>query len=202
MTQVGYFSAAYKIFVAGQMLVAPMGQAMYPHVCTLAHRSSELAIQYLRKAMVVIGGITFVGGLLVIVLSKIIVHVAMGPKYMASVPVLELMAMTPFALAINNIYGTQGMLNFGMKAQFSRIIMIAALFNNVILVPLCFWFRAPGAAVSGLITQTAITVMMATALHSRGVDLLPRLSDVKGQFASLSSVAQKSYRKIRVSIGD
>jgi PST family polysaccharide transporter len=63
---------------------------------------------------------------------------------MASVPVLEFMAMTPFACAINNIYGTQGMLNFGMKPQFSRIIVISAFFNNIILVPLCYWFKAPG----------------------------------------------------------
>jgi PST family polysaccharide transporter len=202
MTQVGYFSAAYKIFAAAQMLVAPMGQAMYPHVCSLAHRSRELAVAYLRKALIVIGGITFAGGLLVILLSGIIVRIAMGPKYTASVPVLEFMAMTPFIFAINNIYGTQGMLNFGMKAQFSRTIVISAFFNNIILVPLCFWFKAPGAAASGLITQSVMAVMMGTVLYRRGIDLLPRFSDLRGQVSSLSTVAQRGYRKLRFSAAD
>jgi len=190
MTEVGYFSAAYKIFAAGTMLVSPMCQAIYPHVCSLAHRSRELAVNYLRKAMVVIGGITFLGGLLVIVLAKPIVRIAMGPKYMASVPVLELMALTPFACAINNIYGTQGMLNFGMKPQYSRIIVISAFFNSIILVPLCYWYKAPGAAASALITETLVTLMMGMALHgSQGIDLLPRLSEMKRWAAILSFVS-------------
>jgi len=178
------------------MLVTPMGQAMYPHVCALADRSRELAVAYLRKAMIVIGGLTFVGGLLVIALAKIIVHIAMGPKYGASVAVLQLLAMIPFVFSLNNIYGTQAMLNFGLKAQFSRIIVLSALFNNVILVPLCFWFKAPGAAVSALLTQAVITIAMGTTLYGRGIDLLPRLSDVRGHVANLSLVAQRSYEKV------
>jgi len=186
MTQVGYFSAAYKIFTAFQLLTVPMGQALYPHVCSLAHRSQQLAVEYLRRAMIVIGGLTFMAGLLVILLARVIVHVAMGPKYMASVRILELLAMAPFAFAINNIFGTQGMLNFGMKEQFSRTIIISALFNTLILVPLCYWFKAPGAAVSGLITQTAMAIMRAMALRGRGIDLLPRLSDLRAQVSAMS----------------
>jgi PST family polysaccharide transporter len=167
---------------------------MYPHVCSLAHRSPELAVAYLRKAMIVIGGITFSGGLLIILLSRVIVRIAMGPKYVTSVQVLEFLAMIPFVFSINNIYGTQAMLNFGMKAQFSRIILISAILNNIILVPLCFWFKAPGTAVSGLVTQMAMTVMMGVMLHGRGIDLLPRLSDLRGQAASFSlREAMKGY---------
>ena len=186
MTEVGYFSAAYKIFAAGQGLVSPMCQAMYPHVCSLAHRSRELAINYLRKAMIVIGGITLFGGLLVILFAKIIVHLAMGPKFGASVPVLELMALTPFACAINNVYGTQGMLNFGMKAEYSRIIVVSAFFNNIILLPLCFWFKASGAAASALLTEIFVTLTMALMLYGRGIDLLPRFSDLRRQITSRS----------------
>jgi polysaccharide transporter, PST family len=196
MIQVGYFSAAFKILAAGLMLVSPMCQAIYPHVCSLAHRSSELVVGYLRKAMVVIGGITFVGGLLVLLLAPIIVRVAMGPKYMASVPVLQFMAMTPFACAINNIYGTQGMLNFGMKTQYSRIIVASAILSNVILVPLCYWFKAPGAAASGLISEVGVTLAMGLLLYRRGVDLLPRLADVREQFASIPFLNNKAHEKV------
>jgi hypothetical protein len=103
------------------------------------------------------------------------------------------MALTPFACAINNIYGTQGMLNFGMKSQYSRTIVLSAVFSNIILVPLCFWFKAPGAASAALITETVVTVAMGMMLHARGIDLLPRLSDIKEQAASLSvSLFRKS----------
>jgi PST family polysaccharide transporter len=94
------------------------------------------------------------------------------------------------------------MLNFGMKAQFSRIIVISAILNNVILVPLCFWFKAPGAAASGLITQSLIAFIMASVLYKRDIDLLPRLSDLREQVASLSAMAQRSFRKLAFSAGD
>jgi PST family polysaccharide transporter len=196
MKEVGYFSAAYKIFAAAQMLVSPMCQAIYPHVCTLAHQSRELAVGYLRKAMVVIGGITLVGGLVVIPLSPVIVRLAMGPKYLAAIPVLQFMALTPFACAINNIYGTQGMLNFGMKPQYSRIIVISAFLNNIILIPLCFWFKAPGAAASALITETFVTVVMALMLYNKGVNLLPRLSDLKFRMANLAVVGERDVERV------
>jgi polysaccharide transporter, PST family len=130
------------------------------------------------------------------------VQIAMGPKYMASVSVLGFLAMIPFTFAINNIYGTQGMLNFGMKAQFSRIILISAVLNNIILVPLCFWFKAPGAAASGLITQSLITVIMASVLYRRDIILLPRLSDLGELVSSLSTVAQRRFKKLTFSAGD
>jgi len=187
MTQVGYFSAAYKIFAAGQMLVSPMCQAIYPHVCSLAAKSREAAVDFLRKAMIVIGGITFFGGLLVLVLAPLIVRIAMGPKYTASVDVLRFMALTPFACAINNIYGTQGMLNFGMKPQYSRIIVLSAVFSNAILFPLCYQFKAPGAASAALITETVVTIAMGMMLYGKGVNLLPRLSDLRDQISSLSA---------------
>jgi len=193
MTQVGYFSAASKLITAGQMLIAPMCQAIYPHVCSLAHNSWDVAAQYLKKAMVVIGGIALAGGLIVIAFAHPIVRIAMGPKYMDAVPVLQLMALTPFAYSINNIYGTQAMLNFGMKRQFSKIIVLSAFFNNVILVPLCYWFKAPGAAVAGPITQSVMTVAMAIVLYRREIDLLPRWSDLRRQFGSASLLIQKRY---------
>jgi polysaccharide transporter, PST family len=196
MTQVGYFSAAYKVFTAAVGITSPMCQAIYPHVCSLAHRSRELAVNYLRKAMIVIGGLSLLGGIVILMLAKIIVRIAMGSKYMASVPVLEFMSMIPFACVINNIYGTQGMLNFGMKPQYSRIIVLSAFFSNIILVPLCYWFQAPGAAAASLITETVVTIAMGMALHGRGIDLLPRLPDVREQLASLSLFAQKGYEKV------
>ncbi len=186
MTEVGYFSAAYKIFAAGQGLVSPMCQAVYPHVCNLAHRSRELAVAYLRKVMVVIGGITCAGGIIVFLSARMIVRVAMGPKYMASVPVLEVMAMTPFACAVNNIYGTQGMLNFGMKSQFSQIIVASAFFNILILIPLCLYFQAPGAAASALFTEALVTLWMGMILYCSGIDLMPRFADAMGPLSALS----------------
>ena len=60
------------------------------------------------------------------------------------------------------------------KSQYSRIIVLSAFFNNIILVPASLWFKAPGAAASALITETVVTLAMAIMLYRRrGSDFLP-----------------------------
>jgi polysaccharide transporter, PST family len=188
MTQVGYFSAAYKILAAGLGLVSPMCQAMYPHVCSLASRSRQLAIAYLRKAMIFIGGITLVGGVAVLVFAVPIVRIAMGPKYLAAAPVVQLMALIPFACAINNIYGTQAMLNFGMRTQFSQIIIASSFLNIIILFPLSYYFGACGAAACGLVTEVLVTILMGIVLYKRGIDLMPRFTEMRLGSLTLASL--------------
>jgi polysaccharide transporter, PST family len=188
MTQVGYFSAAYKILAAGLGLVSPMCQAMYPHVCSLASRSRQLAIAYLRKAMIFIGGITLVGGVAVLVFAVPIVRIAMGPKYLAAAPVVQLMALIPFACAINNIYGTQAMLNFGMRTQFSQIIIASSFLNIIILFPLSYCFGACGAAACGLVTEVLVTILMGIVLYKRGIDLMPRFTEMRLGSLTLASL--------------
>lgn len=175
MTVVGYFSAANKILSAGQAVMSAIGQAMYPHVCSLASRSRAAAIAYLRKAMLVVGGISMAGGAFLLVFAVPTVRIAMGPKYMAAVPVLRFMAMIPFICAINNIYGTQAMLNFGMKREFIRTVILSGFLCLFALFPLAFWFGAPGAAASALLFEFMQTAILGIILFRRGIQLLPVL---------------------------
>jgi polysaccharide transporter, PST family len=173
MTEVGYFSAANKILGAGQAVMSAIGQAMYPHVCTLASRSRTAAISYLRKALLVTGGISMAGGVLLFVFTVPIVRLAMGPKYMAAVPVLRFMSMIPLICAINNIYGTQAMLNFGMRREFVRAIIFSSLLCLFALLPLAYWFGASGAASSALLFELVQTAILGTILYHRGIRFLP-----------------------------
>jgi PST family polysaccharide transporter len=173
MTEVGYFSAANKILSAGQAVMGAIGQAMYPHVCSLASRSRAVAINYLRKAMLFVGGVSMAGGVLVFVFAVPIVRIAMGPQYMAAVPVLRFMSTIPFICAINNIYGTQAMLNFGMKREFTRTVVFSGFLCLLVLLPLAFWFGASGAAASAMLFELVQTTILGAILYRRGIQLLP-----------------------------
>jgi PST family polysaccharide transporter len=173
MTEVGYFSAANKILNAGQAVMSGIGQAMYPHVCSLASRSRAGAIIYLRKAMLAIGSISMVGGVLVFVFAVPIVRIVMGPDYLPAVAVLRFMSTIPFICAINNIYGTQAMLNFGMRREFTRTVISSGFLCILVLAPLAFWFGACGAAASALLFELLQTAILGAILYRRGVQLLP-----------------------------
>jgi PST family polysaccharide transporter len=150
MTEVGYFSAANKILSAGQAV-----------------------INYLRKAMLFVGGVSMAGGVLVFVFAVPIVRIAMGPQYMAAVPVLRFMSTIPFICAINNIYGTQAMLNFGMKREFTRTVVFSGFLCLLVLLPLAFWFGASGAAASAMLFELVQTTILGAILYRRGIQLLP-----------------------------
>lgn len=173
MTEVGYFSAANKILSVGQAAMGAIGQAMYPHVCSLASRSRALVVAYLRTSLLVIGGISMAGGALVFAFTTQIVRVVMGMQYMEAVPVLRFMSAIPFVCAINNIYGTQAMLNFGMKREFTYTIVFSVALSIIFLLPLAFWFGAPGAACSALLFEAVQTVILGVILRSIGIDLFP-----------------------------
>jgi polysaccharide transporter, PST family len=172
MTEVGYFSAANKILNVGQAVMSAIGQAMYPYVCTLAERSRAAAVAYLRKALMVTGGMSMAGGVLLLVLATPVVHIVMGLKYMPSVPVLQFMSMIPFVCGINNISGTQAMLNFGMQRDFARIVVFSGSLCFMALFPLAFWFGASGAAASALLFELVQAVIQGIVLQKNGIQLL------------------------------
>jgi PST family polysaccharide transporter len=173
MTEVGYFSAANKLLSAVQAVMGAIGQAMYPHVCSLASRSRAAAIGYLRKALLVVGEISLAGGVLMCVFAVPIVHIVMGANYMAAVPVVRFMSMIPFVCAINNIYGTQSMLNFGMKREFTYTVTFSGILCLLVLFPLASWFGASGAAASSLLFEFVQTVTLGIILYRKGIQLLP-----------------------------
>ena len=173
LTEVGYFSAANKILGAGQSVMSAIGQSMYPHVCALASHSRAAAIQYLRKAMLIVGALSMAGGIILFTFAVPIVRIVMGPQYVAAVPVLRFMSLIPFICAINNIYGTQAMLNFGMKREFIRTVIFSGILSIAMLIPLIFWFGASGGAASALLFELVQTSILGIILYRRGIQLLP-----------------------------
>jgi len=96
----------------------------------------------------------------------------MGTQYLAAVPVLQVMSLIPFICAINNIYGTQTMLNFDLKREFTRTVMLSGIASFIVLLPLVFWLGAPGSAASALLFEFLQTAILGVILHRRGIYLL------------------------------
>jgi PST family polysaccharide transporter len=84
------------------------------------------------------------------------------------------------------------MLNFGMRTQFSRIIIASSFLNILILFPLSYYFGAPGAASCGLITETVVTVFMGILLYRRGIDLMPRFTEMHLRSLTLATLKRAS----------
>ena len=168
-TIVGYFSGAKKIIDNVTQLFSPISQAIYPHVSKKVTESKESAIAFLRKVVVVFGGGTFALSLFIILFADWIVRILLGNGYEQSILLLRIMAFLPFLIALSNVFGIQTMLTFGMQKEFSRIIMMAAVFNTCLVLPMIYFFEGLGVCVSITLTESFVTIAMWYVLKKKGV---------------------------------
>ena len=98
--------------------------------------------------------------------------ILLGAGYEQSVLLLRILAFLPFIISLSNIFGIQTMLVFGMKKQFNKVLLSAAIVNTVIVLPMIYFYQAIGVSVSMTITETFVTLSMYYILRKNNIDLI------------------------------
>jgi PST family polysaccharide transporter len=166
---VGFFSAAEKLVKAVQGLSYPVTQAVFPRINSLLKDSRELAVAFIRKTLKWLGLWTFLMSLFLFLAADPLVHMLFGNRFGVSVELVRWMSFLPLIIALSNVFGVQTMIPFGMKKEFSRILLFSGVFNLGLLIPLVSLFGASGAAVSVVLTELAITFSMYLSLRACGI---------------------------------
>lgn len=171
-TIVGYFSGAQKIIQNINQLILPVTQAIYPYVSKTASNSKNDALNFLRKIVLILGGGNFIGSALIFIFAEWIVDILLGAGYEQSILLLRILAFLPFIISLSNIFGIQTMLVFGMKKQFNKVLLSAAIVNTVIVLPMIYFYQAIGVSISMTITETFVTLSMYYILRKNNIDLI------------------------------
>lgn len=175
--EAGYFSAAEKMIRAIQGLIGPINQAIFPHVNSLMTKSREDALEFARKAMRWTGSISWVGSALLFLLAPYVVTLLFGHQAVGSLGVIRWIAFIPFLVAVSNVLGIQVMVTFGFDKQFSRILIMAGIFNLSLAVPLVKLYAAVGAGASVFLTEVLVTVVMIVVLQRHGIYIWTRTGE-------------------------
>jgi O-antigen/teichoic acid export membrane protein len=117
-------------------------------------------LQFIKKLILVQGGITFFISLVLLLEADVIVRLIFGSEFVASVLIVRIMAFIPFAIGLSNIFGIQVMLNFGLKTEFSKVVIASGLLNILLMMPLSYYHGAVGAASSILLAECFVTISM------------------------------------------
>lgn len=173
-TVVGYFSGAQKIIQNINQLISPVTQAIYPYVSKIASNSKNDALKFLKKFVLILGGGNFIGSVLIFIFAERIVDILLGTGYEQSVLLLRILAFLPFIISLSNIFGIQTMLVFGMKKQFNKVLLSAAIVNTVIVLPMIYFYQAIGISISMTITEIFVTFTMYIVLRKNHIDLIGR----------------------------
>jgi PST family polysaccharide transporter len=169
---VGYYAAAEKIVKAVQGLLGPVSQTIYPYISKLMNESVELGIKFIRKATVIMGGISFGLSLILFIFAELVANILLGPKYHESVIVLKILAFLPFIIALSNIFGIQTMLTLNYKKEFSNILILASLINIVLALIMVPILKHIGISLSVLLSEIFVTISMMYFLNKKGIKII------------------------------
>jgi PST family polysaccharide transporter len=171
-TIVGYYAAAEKIVKAVQGLLGPVSQTIYPYISKLMNESVELGIKFIRKASVIIGGISFGLSLILFIFAELVINILLGPKYHESVIVLKILAFLPFIIALSNIFGIQTMLTLNYKKEFSNILILASIINIILALIMVPILKHIGISLSVLLSEIFVTISMMYFLNKKGIKII------------------------------
>ena len=157
-TIVGYYSGAEKIVKAIQGLLNPVSQTIYPYFSKLYTENKKRAIELLKKILSLVGLSTFIISIIISVCSPLICRIILGSKFTESIPVLRILIFIVFAIGINNILGIQGLVGFGYKKEFTKIVVICSLIHLGLITILIWQFSFIGVAIGTVITESLIAI--------------------------------------------
>jgi O-antigen flippase len=159
-TSVGVFNAANTLIRAAISMFNPFFQVLFPTMSTIFVEDTSKGFAIADKAIKLLGGGAILAAVFLFFSADFIIETVVGSEYQESIVVFKILTLTiPFSI-INNILGVQTMLPLGKNALFSRIVVIGAILNLVILPPLCYFFTTYGAALSIVIVEIAMSLIL------------------------------------------
>lgn len=157
---VGIFSSADKIIKVFSSIQVPIVTALFPHIAMKIKNSRETVFYELKK--IAIYGSVLYGAILMIlfILAPWISQIMFGAEVDQIALLIRIMSFIPLFIFINNLFGTQYLLNTGLEKKFLINLIIAALLNVVIIFPLTYYFKAIGTSFSIFITELFVLISM------------------------------------------
>ncbi|QRV25178.1 flippase [Marinomonas foliarum] len=155
---VGYYVAAEKIMRALALAQTPITNTLFPLIAKKIVIDKAGAIAKLKK-IAYLGG----GGYLVVLgtvylFSDEIIDLLYGDEMQTSAWVLKVMLIIPLLIFLNNIFGTQILLNTGRGKAFFYVLLISAVLSLVLCVSLTYFFSYQGTTIALLITEIFIVL--------------------------------------------
>jgi len=158
-TIVGYYSGAEKIVKAVQGLINPISQTIYPYFSKLYTENKQRAVDLLKKILSLVGISTFLISIIINIFAPLICKIILGPEFSESIPVLKILIFIVFAIGVNNILGIQGLVGFGYKKDFTKIVVICSLVHLGLITILIWQYGLIGVAIGTVITESLISII-------------------------------------------
>lgn len=162
-TSVGYYTAATRFVEAGRMIPNALFGALFPALAALALHPAHLRHTF-RRVMAGLGAFGVGLGILFTLFPAAILALTFGDDFLPAVPVLQI-AMWGLLPALLRAGQTLYWYSLGREQFVNRVngfILLVHVGFNLWLIPV---YGAVGAALAGLMAETAALLLLAQPLH-------------------------------------
>jgi len=128
-TLVGYYAAAEKIARAILNLLWPASAALFPRMMHLVANDRSRAERLAKVTFIAMTVAGALAGIVLMISAPLAINVLMGPEFAPAIPTLRVLALLLPLVAASTVLGTQWMLSHGLDRQFTRLTLIAGVFN-------------------------------------------------------------------------
>jgi PST family polysaccharide transporter len=172
VTQVGYYSAAYRLIITAiSVLSIPLTQALYPFISASFGIHRDKGIGDLQSIMPVGLLFSFIYSLVFFIMAPFIIHLFYGPQFLPAVPVFRMLSFVPFLVSVNSFLGVQALLNLQLDKQFFRITLTSAVLGLVTAVVLGHFIGIRGGAISWLVAECCNCLFFYLTLKKMSIHL-------------------------------
>ena len=158
---VGFFSAANKIIDSIKGLQGAISQAVYPHISEKIKESKKIALVFIKKFAKIYISLFIIISMTLMIFAEPITKILFGTVFDETVHILMIIAWLPAIISVSNICGIQIMLNFGLQKEFSRVLILAAVIDLIIVIPLTQNYGNLGISWTMIIVEIIVSFVMA-----------------------------------------
>lgn len=204
VTQVGYYSAAYRLIITVlSVLLIPLTQALYPFISGSFNVDKKKGIRDLQSIMPVCIVFSFFYSVCFFFLAPTIIHLLYGQEFNPAINVFRILSVVPFLVSINTFLGVHAMLNLKMDKEFFKITLISSFIGIGSAVGLGYLIGINGGAISWIIAECCNCLLFYLALKKISINLFNpeyyRFEYLKLlTFKGIHSITQK-YQQIKMS---
>lgn len=171
---VGYYAIADKLISAIKNLIAPLSQTLYPYISNVAIKSKDEVIRIIKKLSLYLITTSFFLTLFLVIYTDDILFIIFGDKSIHSIVIFRILAIIPFLVVVDTLFGTLIMLVFKRNKEYSKIITVAGIINLILALLLIPLYQGIGAAISVLIVELFITCKIIYYIESNGFNIITK----------------------------
>lgn len=166
-SEIGIYSALYKIPYAMALFFNPISQAIYPDVSIAFSRSKAEGLNRIKRIAWMVLPIFIMFALITIIFNFQITDVLFGREYSKASKLLIPLSLWFVFSIINNFLGIQTLVASGNQKDYSNSFILSAILSVLLCVVLGKLFGSYGIAFATLLSECMLTFILLYCVKKR-----------------------------------